>query len=733
MGKYLDSSGLSHLIGKIKAALSGKQDALVSGTNIKTINNESLLGSGNITISGGGGDYLPTVNPTVQPDEYGYANLLFNDNYASIADGTDSTTDPTSPLRTLSMAIAKGSDADAPEVAAKVYALDDQFSEAASVTAGSDGNVAIDAAASATISAPTATLSGSGQNGRATVSAATASVTGNAVSLTGNSATVGGNAVTVSAGSSVSIAASGANSTVSITGGSNSQMTLGATDVDISGNTIDISSSANGITGNTTLTGAVTLNGTFSTNNPAGVRSAIGAQETLTSGTNIKTVNNESLLGSGNISISGGGSKTTWYGTCSTTASTSAKVVTCADYALVNGAIIAVLFTTANTAATPTLNINSTGAKSIYVGTSTPNSTTNVLKWNSNTLLYFIYDGTYYRFLGSIQAGTVAPSRGANTWYGECSSNATATAKTSTISNFVLTQGAVVVIQALAASTVENALTLNVSSTGAKTIYYKQAATSSTNPLKWAWGDVLVFVYNGANWRYVGGSSAMDEGSLPIASTSTLGGVKVGNGFDVSADGTLSRNTSYSGNTVVAAVVTDSGNDPVIYHQSGYDETLGESFDELYTETIVTGEGRASEIMQVTDAGSETAGVKATVDIVGGVTELELYSTDTVSISAPNYEVDNPSELLSALGIQAGTFSMTPVANGTTSETITFDRAYASMPIVFADVASGVEATLRDRRFGATATTTDITITCYNAGTNTTSRRVNWLAIGEYA
>lgn len=35
--------------------ISGKQDILVSGTNIKTINNQSLLGSGNITISGGSG------------------------------------------------------------------------------------------------------------------------------------------------------------------------------------------------------------------------------------------------------------------------------------------------------------------------------------------------------------------------------------------------------------------------------------------------------------------------------------------------------------------------------------------------------------------------------------------------------------------------------------------------------------------------------------------------------
>ena len=36
-------------------ALGGKQDTLVSGTNIKTINNESILGSGNIDIQGGGG------------------------------------------------------------------------------------------------------------------------------------------------------------------------------------------------------------------------------------------------------------------------------------------------------------------------------------------------------------------------------------------------------------------------------------------------------------------------------------------------------------------------------------------------------------------------------------------------------------------------------------------------------------------------------------------------------
>ena len=39
----------------ITSATSTKQDTLVSGTNIKTINGETLLGEGNITIQGGGG------------------------------------------------------------------------------------------------------------------------------------------------------------------------------------------------------------------------------------------------------------------------------------------------------------------------------------------------------------------------------------------------------------------------------------------------------------------------------------------------------------------------------------------------------------------------------------------------------------------------------------------------------------------------------------------------------
>ena len=53
--KFADATGITELWSKVKSyissAISGKQDTLVSGTNIKTINNESVLGSGNITVT----------------------------------------------------------------------------------------------------------------------------------------------------------------------------------------------------------------------------------------------------------------------------------------------------------------------------------------------------------------------------------------------------------------------------------------------------------------------------------------------------------------------------------------------------------------------------------------------------------------------------------------------------------------------------------------------------------
>ena len=73
-----------------RSGLANKQDTLVSGTNIKTINNESLLGSGNITIQGGGGgDSLP--------DQTGHAGDYLT------TDGTNASWGDTAAAGTLSI------------------------------------------------------------------------------------------------------------------------------------------------------------------------------------------------------------------------------------------------------------------------------------------------------------------------------------------------------------------------------------------------------------------------------------------------------------------------------------------------------------------------------------------------------------------------------------------------------------------------------------------------------
>lgn len=54
-GSYITIEGYADVTEGIIPYVQGKQDTLVSGTNIKTINNQSILGSGNLTIGGGTG------------------------------------------------------------------------------------------------------------------------------------------------------------------------------------------------------------------------------------------------------------------------------------------------------------------------------------------------------------------------------------------------------------------------------------------------------------------------------------------------------------------------------------------------------------------------------------------------------------------------------------------------------------------------------------------------------
>lgn len=171
------------------------------------------------------------------------------------------------------------------------------------------------------------------------------------------------------------------------------------------------------------------------------IKTLVGTkQDTLVSGTNIKTINNESLLGSGNISVGGGGSLTLddvannqfggdagdwafvydgeeaslevfprmWYGSCSTAAATAAKTASITGFELYKGAIVALQMTygVSNSSSNATLNVTSTGAKTIYSNGKTirfsggSGSASYDYGWHEGDTVLFLYDGTYWRIVG---------------------------------------------------------------------------------------------------------------------------------------------------------------------------------------------------------------------------------------------------------------------------------------------------------------------------------------------
>lgn len=86
------------------------------------------------------------------------------------------------------------------------------------------------------------------------------------------------------------------------------------------------------------------------------------------------------------------------FGTCSTAEATAAKAVTLSSYSLVTGGVVAVKFTY-GLCASATLNVNSSGAKNIYIHGAAVTATT-AKEVLAGDIAYFIYDGTQYQFLG---------------------------------------------------------------------------------------------------------------------------------------------------------------------------------------------------------------------------------------------------------------------------------------------------------------------------------------------
>lgn len=86
------------------------------------------------------------------------------------------------------------------------------------------------------------------------------------------------------------------------------------------------------------------------------------------------------------------------YGTCSTTATTTAKTATLTSYALVSGGRVSIKCTTSNTVSAPTMNINSKGAKAVWIE-GAASSSSNPALWDAGDILELVYDGTQYQIV----------------------------------------------------------------------------------------------------------------------------------------------------------------------------------------------------------------------------------------------------------------------------------------------------------------------------------------------
>ena len=79
------------------------------------------------------------------------------------------------------------------------------------------------------------------------------------------------------------------------------------------------------------------------------------------------------------------------YATCSTASATAAKVAVCTGFKLTTGATVLVKFSNTNSAASPTLNVNSTGAKPIVAYGTTA---IQAYAWKAGQTVMVVYDGT---------------------------------------------------------------------------------------------------------------------------------------------------------------------------------------------------------------------------------------------------------------------------------------------------------------------------------------------------
>jgi len=216
------------------------------------------------------------------------------------------------------------------------------------------------------------------------------------------------------------------------------------------------------------------------------------------------------------------------YGSCSTAAGTAEKAVTLAGFTLATGARITVRFTVTNTAANPTLNVNSTGAKPIQYR----NAAISAGYLAANRVYEFVYDGAAWELVGDINTDT-------NTTYGAATTTTAGLVKVGT--NISVSGGTISVangsttrkgVVQLSSATNSTSTTLAATPSAVKAAYDKASAATAFPA-----GTQMLFVQaaaptgwtkqttvNDATIRIVSGTTGGNTGGSVAFSTAFVSG-----------------------------------------------------------------------------------------------------------------------------------------------------------------------------------------------------------------
>lgn len=161
------------------------------------------------------------------------------------------------------------------------------------------------------------------------------------------------------------------------------------------------------LNGQTTFNTNPIITSTIAANSNTNIAATTAWVRTASGNTTLNAATTTTLQTSRTIDgvIFNGSANIIHYGTCSTAAATAAKVATITGFSLSSGAKVVIKFSNANTASSPTLNINSTGAKSIYRNRVALTSTAS---WLAGAFVEFVYDGTQFNVVADSSRATRA-------------------------------------------------------------------------------------------------------------------------------------------------------------------------------------------------------------------------------------------------------------------------------------------------------------------------------------